>query len=105
MGDRVQMYRKAPKAYLDNIRNDNAMQEKTQVEANKTPLAFMMCALRLANGFHPSLLEARSGQPLSAIESKLRAGDADGLLVVGPEDIAPTAKGRRCLDVRLERFL
>jgi oxygen-independent coproporphyrinogen-3 oxidase len=35
----------------------------------------------------------------------LKTAEADGLLVVGPEKIAPTAKGRRFLNVLLERFL
>ncbi|MBT9521039.1 MAG: oxygen-independent coproporphyrinogen III oxidase-like protein [Dechloromonas sp.] len=105
--DRVlrQMRWKHPKAYLDNIRSGNAIQEETQVEAKSLPFEFMMNALRLADGFHPSLYEARTAQPLIGIQSELKAADADGLLVVGPEKIAPTAKGRRFLNVLLERFL
>jgi oxygen-independent coproporphyrinogen-3 oxidase len=65
----------------------------------------MMNALRLADGFPPSLFEARTAQPLIGIQSELKTAEADGLLVVGPEKIAPTAKGRRFLNVLLERFL
>ena len=105
--DRVlrQMRWKHPKAYLDNIRCGNAIQEETQVEAKSLPFEFMMNALRLADGFHPSQFEARTAQPLISIQSELKAAEADGLLVVGPEKIAPTAKGRRFLNVLLERFL
>ena len=39
------------------------------------------------------------------IQSELKAAETDGLLEVGPEKIAPTAKGRRFLNVLLERFL
>ena len=105
--DRVlrQMRWKHPKAYLDNIRNGNPVQEETQVEAKSLPFEFMMNALRLADGFHPSLFEARTAQSLIGIQSELKAAETDGLLIVGPEKIAPTAKGRRFLNVLLERFL
>jgi oxygen-independent coproporphyrinogen-3 oxidase len=105
--DRVlrQMRWKHPKAYLDNIRSGKAIQEETQVEAKSLPFEFMMNALRLADGFHPSLFEARTAQPLITIHHALKAAEDDGLLEVGPEKIAPTAKGRRFLNVLLERFL
>jgi len=105
--DRVlrQMRWKHPKAYLDNICCGNAIQEETQVEAKSLPFEFMMNALRLADGFHPSQFEARTAQPLISIQSELKVAEADGLLIVDPEKIAPTAKGRRFLNVLLERFL
>jgi oxygen-independent coproporphyrinogen-3 oxidase len=105
--DRVlrQMRWKHPKAYLDNIRSGSAVQEETQVDAKSLPFEFMMNALRLADGFHPSLFEARTAQPLLGIHPILKAAEADGLLDIGPEKIAPTAKGRRFLNVLLERFL
>lgn len=65
----------------------------------------MMNALRLADGFHPSLFEARTAQPISRILPQLKAAEAEGLIDVGPEKIAPTAKGRRFLNVLLEKFL
>ncbi len=105
--DRVlrQMRWKHPKAYLDNIRSGNPVQEENQVEAASLPFEFMMNALRLADGFHPSQFEARTAQSLNTILPQLKAAEADGLLIVGPEKIAPTAKGRRFLNVLLERFL
>ncbi|MPN42221.1 UvrABC system protein A [bioreactor metagenome] len=62
-------------------------------------------ALRLADGFAPSLFELRTSRPLATILPQLKAAQADGLLDLGPEKIAPTAKGRRFLNVLLERFL
>ncbi len=105
--DRVlrQMRWKHPKAYLDNIRNGQPVQDETQVELASLPFEFMMNALRLADGFPPALFEARTAQPLSNILPKIRAAEAEGLLEVGPERIAPTLKGRRFLNVLLERFL
>jgi oxygen-independent coproporphyrinogen-3 oxidase len=105
--DRVlrQMRWKHPKAYLENIGRGQPVQEETQVEAASLPFEFMMNALRLADGFHPALFEARTARPLQALLPQLRAAAAEGLLEVGPERIAPTLKGRRFLNVLLERFL
>ncbi len=105
--DRVlrQMRWKHPKAYLENIGRGNPVQEETQVEAASLPFEFMMNALRLADGFHPALFEARTARPLQTILPQLRAAAAEGMLEVGPERIAPTLKGRRFLNVLLERFL
>jgi oxygen-independent coproporphyrinogen-3 oxidase len=105
--DRVlrQMRHKHPKAYLESIRGGSAVQEDKAVEISGLPFEFLMNALRLADGFHPSLFEARTAQSLNVILPQLRAAEADGLLIVGPEKIAPTAKGRRFLNVLLERFL
>jgi coproporphyrinogen III oxidase-like Fe-S oxidoreductase len=36
---------------------------------------------------------------------RLRAAEADGLLTISSERIAPTLRGRRFLNVLLERFL
>ena len=105
--DRVlrQMRWKHPKAYLDNSRSGQPVQDETQVELGSLPFEFMMNALRLADGFPPALFEARTAQPLSNILPKIKAAEAEGLLEVGPERIAPTLKGRRFLNVLLERFL
>ncbi len=64
--DRVlrEMRHKHPKAYLETIKSGNAVQEHNEVEAASLPFEFMMNALRLADGFHPSLFEARTAQPI-----------------------------------------
>jgi oxygen-independent coproporphyrinogen-3 oxidase len=105
--DRVlrQMRWKHPKAYLEKLRNAQPIQEENQVDRNSLPFEFMMNALRLADGFHPAQFEARTAQPLTRILGTLQTAAADGLLEVGPERIAPTLKGRRFLNVLLERFL
>lgn len=105
--DRVlrQMRWKHPKAYLEHIGSGSAIQEETRVDASNLPFEFLMNALRLADGFHPALFESRTAQPLSSVLAKLKAAEGDGLLSISPEKIAPTAKGRRFLNVLLERFL
>lgn len=105
--DRVlrQMRWKHPKSYLDNIAKGNPLQESNDVDGAELPFEFMMNALRLADGFHPSLFEARTARPLSLILPQLKAAEQEGLLQVGPEKIAPTLHGRRFLNILLERFL
>ena len=105
--DRVlrQMRWKHPNAYLENIPQGKVIQEESSIDGNSLPFEFLMNALRLADGFHPALFEARTAQALSRILPRLKAAEAEGLLDVGPEKIAPTLKGRRFLNVLLERFL
>ena len=104
--DRVlrQMRWKHPKAYLENAFG-NPVQESNEVASADLPFEFMMNALRLADGFPPSLFEARTAQPISSIMPQLIAAKNEGLLTLSPEQIAPTLKGRRFLNVLLERFL
>ena len=105
--DRVlrQMRWKHPNAYLENLRAGSPVQEANEVAAGQLPFEFLMNALRLAAGFPPALFEARTAQPVSRILPRLRAAAADGLVDIGPERIAPTMRGRRFLNVLLERFL
>ena len=105
--DRVlrQMRWKHPNAYLENVRAGSPVHEENEVPARQLPFEFMMNALRLADGFHPALFEARTAQPLAAILPGIRAAEAENLLTVTAERIAPTLKGRRFLNVLLERFL
>jgi len=105
--DRVlrQMRWKHPAAYLEHAAAGHPVQETGDVAAGQLPFEFLMNALRLADGFHPALFEARTAQPLSTIMARLKMAEADGLLTLTPENIAPTAKGQRFLNVLLERFL
>jgi putative oxygen-independent coproporphyrinogen III oxidase len=105
--DRVlrQMRWKHPGAYLENVRAGSPVQEENEVHDRQLPFEFLMNALRLAGGFHPALFEARTAQPLAVILPGMRAAEAENLLKVTPERIAPTLKGRRFLNVLLERFL
>lgn len=105
--DRVlrQMRWKHPNAYLTQVQAGTPVQDHQEVAADALPFEFMMNALRLAEGFTPSTFEARTSLPLAHILPQLRAAAADGLLSLSPERIAPTEKGRRFLNVLLERFL
>ena len=105
--DRVlrQMRWKHPTAYLEQLAQGRPVQEEHPVAANELPCEFLMNALRLEAGFPPALFEARTGQPLTTILPQLQAAAGEALLTIGPERIAPTLRGRRFLNVLLERFL
>ena len=105
--DRVlrQMRWKHPKAYLDHTLAGRPLQEENPVAAASLPFEFLMNALRLSDGFAPALFELRTARPLATILPQLQAAVAEGLLDIGPQRIAPTARGRRFLNVLLEGFL
>lgn len=105
--DRVlrQMRWKHPAAYLENIQRGNALQESQDVAVNDLPFEFLMNALRLSDGFAPALFESRTAQSINSILPDLRAAEKEGLLVLEAERIRPTLRGRRFLNVLLERFL
>ena len=62
-------------------------------------------ALRLSDGFAPSLLSDRAGIEIGAIEKTLSSCEEDGLLFRDIHCIKPTEKGLRFLNEMLIRFL
>ncbi len=96
---------KLPSAYMVAVAAGDAAQERRPVSASELPFEFMMNALRLSAGFHPSLFPERTGLPLAAIRDELMAAERRGLLAVGADRIAPTELGRRFLNDLLEIFL
>ncbi len=107
MHDRVlrQMRWKQPAQYLRQVAAGQPVHEETNVAADELPFEFMMNALRLVEGFDPSLFEARTTVPLLAIERELREAEADGLIERTPQSIRPTLRGQRFLNELLRRFL
>jgi oxygen-independent coproporphyrinogen-3 oxidase len=100
-----QMRWKQPKEYLARVAAGQPVQSEESVAAADLPFEFMLNALRLTDGFDPRLFEQRTAQPLAAIVKELRRAADEGLLEVSAERIAPSARGRRLLNVLLERFL
>jgi putative oxygen-independent coproporphyrinogen III oxidase len=66
---------------------------------------FMMNALRLIDGFAPSLFEERTSLSLDSIEGGLRKAEAEGLLLRTADRIAPTLLGQRFLNRLIGQFL
>jgi putative oxygen-independent coproporphyrinogen III oxidase len=105
--DRVlrQMRWKHPAAYLENTLAGRPIQESNDVAVDDLGFEFLMNALRLSEGFNPAHFEARTAQSFACILPGLRAAEAENLLEVGVDRIKPTLRGRRFLNVLLERFL
>lgn len=96
---------KLPKAYLEAVAVGSAAQESRTVTWQELPFEFLMNALRLTGGFHPSLFSERTGLPLESIRKELAQAEQRGLLATSRERIAPTEQGRRFLNDLLEVFL
>jgi oxygen-independent coproporphyrinogen-3 oxidase len=107
MHDRVlrQMRWKQPERYMQRAAAGQARQDEQSIAGEDLPFEFMMNALRLIDGFDPSLFTTRTAQPLFVVEATLRRAEEDGLLERSPTRIAPTDRGRRFLNELLRRFL
>lgn len=97
---------KLPERYLAHMNAGlGPLEEDFPVSADELPFEFMMNALRLEAGFDATLFEARTAQPLSAVETIMRRAENEGLLVRDAGRIAPTPRGQRFLNRLLEMFL
>jgi putative oxygen-independent coproporphyrinogen III oxidase len=96
---------KQPKAYLENIRRGNPVQEEVEIGRAELGFEFMLNALRLTDGFEANLFAERTGLTLNAIERTLNAAEAKGLLYRDHKVIKPTELGRRFLNDLQEMFL
>jgi oxygen-independent coproporphyrinogen-3 oxidase len=94
-----------PRDYLRQAGAMAALAEDRVVPTADLPFEFMMNALRLADGFVPSLYEAHTGQPLLSIEPTLQHAEQAGLIERSVERIRPTARGRRYLNDLVGMFL
>ncbi len=100
-----QMRWKQPKHYLAQIAAATPLQEELTVPAKDLPFEFMMNALRLNQGFAPSLYAQRTGLALSDLLPILRQAERQGLLDCKRERIAPSQEGQRFLNRLLTLFL
>jgi len=94
-----------PQSYIDKVAHSNAVTETRKLARDELPLEFMMNALRLNEGFHPSLLIERTGLPLSHIHKQLEIAEEKGLIEWGLNKIKPTETGHRYLNDLVELFM
>jgi oxygen-independent coproporphyrinogen-3 oxidase len=93
---------KQPRDYLAS---ENSLVEDGAVPVAELPFEFALNALRLTDGFPPSLFTERTGLPFSALEAGLQEAEKKGLLERDWQRIRPSARGRLFLNELLERFL
>ena len=101
--DRVlrQMRWKHPDAYLAHVASGTPIQENRR-GCERLPFEFLMDALRLADGSLPRT-ESRTATRVAALLPRLRAA-ADKPVDPLRRSVVPTPRGRRYLNILLERF-
>lgn len=106
-GARRQMRHKSPKAYLAAVESGDFIQTDEPVLPADLTGEFMMNALRLNEGFGIDLYERYTGLPWLVVARQVDAAVRDGFLewVTPGQYLRPTLKGRRFLNVLLQRFL
>jgi oxygen-independent coproporphyrinogen-3 oxidase len=105
--DRVSRHErvKQPREYLAAAARRKSIAQERTVSPRDLPFEFMLNALRLIQGFPLALFEARTGLPLSAIESALARAQARGFVARDAQRLRPTAQGWLFLNEALELFL
>src|SRR5690606_19477876 len=96
---------KHPTAYLAHAGTDAAIGGDERIGPERRPFDFMLNALRLNEGFAPSMFEARTGLPREAIASQLQTAIDRGWLESDGERVVPTEFGRRFANDVIELFL
>src|SRR5258707_2977936 len=82
---------KQPREYL---LSESSLAEERVLPVAEVPFDLSLNALRLTDGFPPSLFTERTGLPLSAMESNLQEAEKKGLLERDWQRIRPSARGR-----------
>ncbi|MEW5879718.1 MAG: radical SAM family heme chaperone HemW [Pseudomonadota bacterium] len=94
-----------PASYLQHARQGRFVAESVEVGRADLPFEFMLNALRLSDGFAPTLFMERTGLALSSVERALEVAESRGLIVRDHRRIAPTPLGRRFLSDLQALFL
>lgn len=87
------------------LRRDDPVDERRVIPRDELAGEFMMNALRLTDGFAPSLFAERTNLPIAGIADAIAKARDDGLLEVSETHIAPTLLGQRHLNALIGRFL
>jgi len=94
-----------PQSYIDKVAQSNAVIETRKLARDELPLEFMMNALRLNEGFHPSLFIEHTGLPLNHIHKQLEIAEERALIAWDLNKIKPTETGHRYLNNLIELFI
>ena len=94
-----------PQSYIDKVGQLNAITESRSLSRDELPLEFMMNALRLNEGFHPSLFIEHTGLPLSQIQKPLQEAEKKSMIEWNINTIKPTECGHHYLNDLLQLFM
>ena len=96
---------KMPATYMQQALAGNAVHQENEVSRSELGFEFMLNALRLTDGVEARMFAERTGLSLNAINARLDAAEARGLLYRDHMLIRPTALGQRFLNDLQEMFL
>jgi putative oxygen-independent coproporphyrinogen III oxidase len=96
---------KMPATYMQQAMAGNAVHQENEVSRSELGFEFMLNALRLTGGVEARMFAERTGLSLNAIDARLDAAEARGLLYRDHMVIRPTALGQRFLNDLQEMFL
>jgi oxygen-independent coproporphyrinogen-3 oxidase len=96
---------KMPATYMQQAMAGNAVHQEHEVGRGELGFEFMLNAMRLRDGIEPRMFAERTGLSLNAIERRLDAAEAKGLLYRDHMRIRPTELGQRFLNDLQEMFL
>ena len=94
-----------PGTYMQQALGGNAVHQENEVSRKELGFEFMLNALRLTDGVEARMFAERTGLSLNAIDARLDAAEARGLLYRDHMLIRPTALGQRFLNDLQEMFL
>lgn len=94
-----------PDSYIGKVAQQNAIIETRLLTREELPLEFMMNALRLNEGFHPSLFTEHTGLLLNQIQKQMEEAEEKTLIELNIDKIKPTESGHRYLNDLLQLFM
>jgi oxygen-independent coproporphyrinogen-3 oxidase len=94
-----------PQNYVDKVTQSSAITESRLLSRDELPMEFMMNALRLNEGFHPSLFIEHTGLPLSQIRKQLELAEEKALIEWDIKKIKSTESGHRYLNDLIQIFM
>ncbi len=100
-----QMRLRNPELYMRDIAQGIPLEEQFEVQVADLGFEFMLNALRLMDGFSPTMFTERTGLPISVLDKPLEKAADLGLLEVSPVHIQPTELGKRFLNDLQQIFL
>lgn len=100
-----QMRLRNPSLYMEGVAKRQPMEEAFEVSIPDRGFEFMLNALRLTDGFSPTLFVERTGLPWSALDDGIAKARRRGLLDISPDHVQPTALGKRFLNDLQQIFL
>ncbi len=94
-----------PANYLQHASTDARVAQSYELTVQDLRFEFLMNALRLTQGFSPTLFQQRTGQSAAVPAPAFAALQRDGLLHIDRNQVKATEKGYRYLDEMLQRLL